>query len=88
MKLYNNKGIAKRLGYHPNTLTLMKRWGLTFSHGMKTTEAHVLKWIEENPDFRVDKAQTLPPLGPRRGRRRSTAGRCDEPVHSHDSGNA
>ena len=81
MKLYNSAKLASRMGFSPWKLSMMKRAGFQMSHGTMSTEAACAEWLENNPDFRTTAAVALPPLQPRKRRKRATAGKAGEPTH-------
>jgi len=73
MRLWNSKQLGARHGFHPNTISLMKRAGFVMSHGRRSTDAALLDFLKNNPDFTTTKAVTLPPLTNRRRRQAAVA---------------
>lgn len=51
-RLYNSIDLARRLHVSRWTIQMMKRAGLRFDFGLKTTLAAVEEWIAAHPDFK------------------------------------
>ena len=49
----NGKTLASQLKRSPGYVAAMKAAGYKYTHGTRTLVSDALKWLSENPDFRV-----------------------------------
>ena len=49
----NGKNLASKLDRSPGYVAAMKARGYKFTHGTRTLVSDALRWLAENPDFRV-----------------------------------